>query len=100
MHKLGLFDYDTLELKYDFDIEASFETEAFFDSMIQLKDSAFVMAYSTERNVIRIVIKYIKFDISIYSPVLNNYIENVPEININDNDYFYFQDAIADRNKR
>ena len=98
MHKLGLFDYTNLELKYDFDIEASFETEAFFDSMIQLNGSAFVMAYSTERSVIRVFVKYIKYDYSILSPVINDYIENVPEININENDYFYLQDAIADRN--
>ena len=51
MHKLGLFDYDSLDLKYTIDLMPSFKTEAFFDSMIMLNEEAFVIGFSFERNV-------------------------------------------------
>ena len=98
MHKLGLFDYDTLDLKYTIDLMPSFETEAFFDSMIMLNEEAFVMGFSVERNVIKILIKTMKFDFSQGAPTLENYVSTVPEILLNDEDYFDFDNGIADRN--
>ena len=98
MHKLGLFDYDSLELKYTIDLMPSFETEAFFDSMMMLNEEAFVMGFSVERNVIKILIKTMKFDFSEGAPILEDYVSSVPEILLNDEDYFDFDNGIADRN--
>ena len=98
MHKLGLFDYDSLELKYTIDLMPSFETEAFFDSMIMLNEEAFVMGFSVERNVIKILMKTMNYDISEGAPFLEDYVSSVPEILLNDEDYFDFDNGIADRN--
>ena len=98
MHKLGFFDYETLDLKHSIDLEPSFETEAFFDSMIGLNEQAFVMGFSVERNVIKILIKTMKYDYSNGIPILDNYVPTVPEILLNNEDYFDFDNGIADRN--
>jgi len=98
MHKLGFFNYDTLELRYTIDLVPSFETHAFFDSMILLNDEAFVIGYSTERNVIKILIKTLKYDYNQGAPTIVDYVTNVTEILLNDDDYFDFDNGIADRN--
>ena len=97
-HELALYNINNLKLDYAYEVELLIETEAFFDSMISLNDEAFVIAYSTEKNIIKVLIKYIRYDYSQLSPIIEDYVQDVPYIHINENDYYNFQDGLADRN--
>ena len=90
MHKIGYFDYDSLELKYSIDIEGNFSPEAFFDSMIWLNDEAFVVAYSVEKNIVKVLIKPLEFYVDQNVPVVGNYINGVSHILLNEDNYFNF----------
>ena len=96
--KLGIFDYANLDLQHDFKIEPSIKTNVFFNSLIKLNDKALVIAYSTEENIIKVLIKYIIYDFDSMSLNLNDYIETVPYINLNENNYYSFDNAVASRN--
>ena len=97
-HVIGLFNSETLFLQYIFGLEKNFETEAFMDSMISLNEEAFVISYSTEKNIIKILIKTIKYDYIQLIPQIDDYIYEVPYILINEDNYFDFRDGLADRN--
>ena len=97
-HVLGLFNSAELHLQYIYGLERNFKTDAFFDSMIKLNDEVFVIAYSTENNIIKILIDTMDFDYIVNVPELNNYIFDVPYILINEDNFYNFKDGLADRN--
>jgi len=99
MHKLGYFDYDSLELKYTVDLEENFDSSAFFDSMIRLNDEAFVVGYSVGYTV-KILIKNLEFQVNQNAPIVGNYINSVPYILLNEDNYFNFtsKEGLADMN--
>ena len=97
-HLLGIFDINTFEEKYYFNIDLEFETEAFFDSMISLNDDAFVIAFSTERDILRVIIKSILYNPSDSSPSFQNYIDNIDYIDINEDNLLRYNYSYSDRN--
>ena len=97
-HLLGLFDINTFEELDTFDVDLDFEIEAFFDSMISLNDNAFIIAFSTENNIVRVIIKNILFDFNNAAPMFSNYIEGIDYIDINEDDYFKYNSSLSDRN--
>ena len=86
-HALGLFNSESLSLLYLFGLEQNFETDPFFDSMINLNNDAFIIAYSNKNNI-KVLIKTFKMDYIMNVPALNDYIPNIPQIDIYiDNEY-------------
>ena len=54
-YSLGLFNSENLQhLSFFFDIKIPFESEAFFNSMINLDDKAFVMSFLTVKNITKV----------------------------------------------
>ena len=85
--KLSFYDSDTFENKYSFNLEQKFDI-VFFDSMISLNDNAFVISFSIEKNIVKVLLKTIKFNDENESPNLMNYIEDINYLNINADGYF------------
>ena len=92
---LSFFDIDTFENKYTFNLEPKFFT-VFFDSMISLNDNAFVISFSIENNIVRVLLKTIEFDNQNLKLNLINYIEGIDYININEDGYFSLE-SFGDR---
>ena len=87
-HALGLFNAESLSLMCVFGLEDEFDTEPFFDSMINLNDEVYVIAYSKDKNNIKVLLKTFKMDYNINLPSLIDYNPNIPLIDIYlDNDY-------------
>ena len=97
-HVLGLFNSDSFSSAYVFGLYQNFSDEAFFDSMIKLNDEAFIIAFSTEENIIKVLIQSIKFNYMMDSPGINNYIPDIPYINLNEDNYYSLKNGMADRN--
>ena len=97
-HVLGFFEPETLTLEYHFNLYDYFDMNPFFDSLIKLNDEAFVIAFSTERNIIRVLINTLKFDFLMRNPTIEDYIREVSYININDDDHYIFDYGLYDRN--
>ena len=95
---LGLFNSNSLSLLYSFTLEANFEESPFLDSMIKLNDDAFVIAYTKEKNVIKILLKIIKYNYLMEVPDLEDYIPNIPQILVNEDNYYILKDDNINRN--
>ena len=94
-YTLDILDADNLEEKYKFLLEQELENSSYFlESMIKLNDNAFVLAYSLKHNIIQVLIKTIDY----FEMNLRNYIQGVPYININENNYYIFSDITPYRN--
>ena len=97
-HILGLFNSKTLFLSNMYIIGQNFGAKPFLDSMIKLNDEAFIIAYSTEKNIIKVKIKTLKYNNVKEMISLNDYITDIPYININEDDFYKFQRGSTDRN--
>ena len=96
---LGLFNSDTLELYQSFILENAFFKHPTFDSMIQLKNDACVIAYSNTPNTIKVLFKNITLDDEDEENyILTDYLEGIPEIILNKDKSYNFNSAIASRN--
>ena len=100
-HILGLINRETLALEYVFEMEVFIGNELttdFFDSMISLNDEAFVNAYSTENNNLKVTVNYLVYDELREMPIMHPYVENVPYIILNQDNYYSFEDVSSKRN--
>ena len=73
-------------------------TTDFFDSMISLNDEAFVNAYSTENNNLKVTVNYLVYDELREMPIMHPYVENVPYIILNQDNYYSFEEVSSKRN--
>jgi hypothetical protein len=93
---LGLFNQNSLKLIQDFTINNTINQHPTFDSMIELKDNAFIVAYSIETNMIKVLFKKLDFKDGKYS--LSNYLESIDEIIINEDKSYVLEGGNCFRN--
>ena len=94
LHCLTLFNPKNFEILRTFSLD-EFLPEYPFDSMIKLLDNVSVIAYSTKNNVIKVLIKKIKYfyneTISKEQYELEDYLPDVSEIYINQDNIYKFE---------
>ena len=92
-----LFNRDTFELIEHFILDEFFIEFQTFDSMIQLKENIFVIAYSIKPNIIQVLFKKLSLDIN-NNYILDDYLSNIPYININEDLIYDFTSGNSFRN--
>ena len=99
-HILGMYSSGSLSLKKEFILEDIFDNEPTFDSMIRLKNYICIIAYSSSdnKNVIKILIKKIQIDSSGKDFIMNDYISQIPQILLNEDNLYKFEGAKSSRN--
>ena len=99
-HVIGFYDEETFELIDTFILKENFNTDACFDSMIQLKEdeNLYVIAYSSSANIITVLLKKIGYNVDYSEIVMDDYIKEIPFININENNLYVLKGAKSDRN--
>ena len=99
-HVLGFYDEETFELDKTFILKENFYIDACFDSMISLKENenVYVIAYSSSANVITVLIKKIGYNVDFSEIIIDDYIKEIPFININENNLYILKGAKSDRN--
>ena len=85
-HIITLFNPDTFEIIKNFNLDIINLDFPFFDSMIQLKENVFVIAYSITSNTIQILFKEILLDGNNFK--FENYINSLFYININEDSIY------------
>ena len=99
-HVIGFYDEENFDFLGSFVLKENFNTNAFFDSMISLKEkeNVFVIAYSSSDNGITVLLKKIGYNVDFSEIVMDDYIDEIPYINLNDNNLYLFKGAKSDRN--
>ena len=99
-HVIGFYNEETFEYLDSFTLKENFDTNAAFDSMISLKEkeNIFVIAYSSDDNIITVLLKRIGYNTDFSEIVMVDYIKEIPYINIDGNNLYTFKRAKSDRN--
>lgn len=99
-HVLGFYDEETFELVDTFILKENFYSDAFFDSMISLRESEniFIIAYSSSENIITVLLKKIGYNTDFSEILMDDYIKEIPYINLNENNLYTLKGAKSDRN--
>ena len=92
---LGIFGTGSFTLIKEFELENNYDLEPTFDSMIKLKNNIFIVAYSLpdNKNIIKIILKKIDSNF-----IMSDYIENIPEILLNEDNLYKFEGGKASSN--
>ena len=99
-HVIGFYDEETFEYVDSYILKDNFYTDAFFDSMISLKEeeNVFVIAYSISENIITVLLKKIGYNVDYSEIVMGDYIKEIPYINLNEDNLYIFRGSKSDRN--
>ena len=98
-HVLGIFSSESFNLLKEFELENNYDNDdPAFDSILRLKNNICVISYSSSNNnIIKILLKNIHIteenDFSI-----SDYIAEIPEILINENNLYVFEGGKASSN--
>ena len=99
IYKLDLIDVNSVQKKYEFIIEQNMnKANNIIESMIKLNNDSFIIVYSLKNNIIRVLLKSIKYDYKQMTLDLYNYIEEVPYIDINTNNKYIFEEGNSSSN--
>ena len=97
-HVLAIFSSVTFSLSQEIELEKNYDPEPTFDSMISLRLKTCIIAYSAKnnKNIIKILIK--KIERERYEFKIEDYITQIPEILINEDNLYKFEGAKASSN--
>ena len=96
---LELYDVNTLRPKYQYNIEQEMNKSTnVIESMNKLKEDVFIIVYSFQKNLIKIVIKTIKYNYYMFTLDMYNYIPDVPYILVNEKNDYIFEGSNSNRN--
>ena len=100
MHVFGIFEPKTFNVVQNIVLEDDYNPDAAFDSMIILKDNVSVIAYSSEENIIKVLIKKMGTDFSNREKpfILSDYIEEVSFISLNKQKYYEIKESVPSEN--
>ena len=95
-HVLGIYTSSSFSFVKEFELENNYDLEPTFDSMIKLKSNIFIMAYSqpNNKNIIKVLLK----KITDKNENIVDYISDIPEILINEDNTYKFEGAKASSN--
>jgi len=99
-HVLGMFSSGSLSLREEFILEDKYDNEPTFDSMIRLRNYICIIAYSSSdnKNIIKILIKKIQIDSSGNKFIMNDFISQIPQILLNEDNLYKFEGAKSSSN--
>ena len=96
---LELLDVNNLEEEGKFIIEKDLDDKLpFIESMIKLNNEAFIIAYSMKNNLIKVLIKYLYYNETNLTFDLFDYIQEVPQIYLNENNTYILENPTQNRN--
>ena len=96
---LELYDINILRPKYQFIIEQDMNKATnVIESMIKLKEDVFIIVYSLEKNLVKILIKTIKYNYYMFALDIYDYITDVPYLFINEKNEYIFEGNNSNRN--
>ena len=96
---LELYDVNILRPKYQFIIEQNMnKSTTVIESMNKLNDNVFIIVYSLENNLIKVLMKTIEYNYNMFTLDINNYIPDVPHIMINEDNKYIFEGNNSNRN--
>ena len=100
-HVITLFNYKTLKMEYNEILEENYNINGIFDSNIQLNGNVFVIGYPyyDKRNTIKILLKKFVINSEKYKFSLEDYIPNIPNIDINADENYLLERGLTN-NKR
>ena len=96
-HVISLFNHKTLKMEYNEILEENFNIDRIFDNTIYLNKNIFVTgySYSDKKDIIKILIKKIKSNSENNDIILENYLPNIPYININEDGNYLLQKGLG-----
>ena len=68
------------------------------ESMTKLKEDVFIIVYSLQKNLIKVIIKTIKYNYHMFTLDIYDYIPDVPYIFINEKNEYIFEGNDSNRN--
>ena len=96
---LELLDVNNLEEEGKFIIEEDLDDKLhFIKSMLKLNNEAFIIAYSMKNNLIKVLIKYLYYNETNLTFDLFDYIQEVPQIYLNENNTYILENPTQNRN--
>jgi len=100
-HILGIYSTGSFTFKKEFVLEEEYDNEPTFDSMIRFRNHICIIAYSlpNNKNTIKIIIKKVQninFETGEFT--INDFIPQIPEILINEDNLYKFEGAKSSSN--
>ena len=101
LHTLGIFSAfsnKNIELQKEYELENNYDSNPSFDSMIEMSNDIYFIAYSLpeNKNTIKILLKKVFNDINIFR--MDDFLEDIPYIFINEDSLYNFANGDAKNN--